>query len=57
MAVGFKSGLFEHEKMYKPIWKKPKEADPKSMGKRKSFWRRMCQPDIILITGGMDYEA
>jgi len=57
VAVGFKSGFFEHEKMYKPIWKKPKEADPKSMGKRKSFWRRMCQPDIILITGGMDYEA
>lgn len=39
--------LFEHEELYKPILKKLKEVDPKTMCQRKFFWRRMCEPDIV----------
>ena len=39
--------LFEHEELYKPILKKLREVDPKTMRERKFFWRRMCEPDIV----------
>ena len=39
--------LFDHEELYKPIVSKLKEADSKTVRYRKSFWRRMCEPDIV----------
>lgn len=47
LTVDARFSLFEHEEMYKPILKKLKEVDPKSMRERKFFWRRMCEPDIL----------
>lgn len=39
--------LFDHEELYEPIRAKLKEADPFAMSRRKFFWRRMCEPDIL----------
>lgn len=39
--------LFEHEELYKPILKKLREVDPKTMREKRFFWRRMCEPDIV----------
>ena len=47
LAADPKFSLFEHKEMYKPILKKLKEVDPKSMRQCKFFWRRMCEPDIL----------
>ena len=47
LIVDLTFSLFDHKEMYEPILNKLKETDPESIKRRKYFWCRMCEPDII----------